>query len=200
MSARQPAPASLRLVEEFVNTLEEDVEELRTPADLARWCAAHGIAGSEIEVDDAAVERATGVREALRALLFANNGHPLDTNAIRTLNDFAATVPHRLRFDAHGSKLEAAGDTVDAALARILLAAHAAMADGTWYRLKACRAPTWRSICVRSLGPRHRSCNAVTFPLVRRSATTPPGPRPPIPRWRSSTWAMPMAIAVPCLG
>ena len=144
MSARQPAPGSLRLVEEFVNTLEEDVEELRTPADLARWCAAHGIAGSEIEVDDAAVERATGVREALRALLFANNGHPLDTNAIRTLNDFAATVPHRLRFDAHGSKLEAAGDTVDAALARILLAAHAAMADGTWYRLKACRAPTCR--------------------------------------------------------
>lgn len=142
MSARQPAPGSLRLVEEFVNTREEDVEGLRTPGDLARWCAAHGIAGTDVEVDDAALERAVGVREALRALLFANNGHPLDTNAIGTLNDFAATVPHRLRFDAHGSQLEPAGRTVDAALARILLVAHEAMADGTWARLKACRQHT----------------------------------------------------------
>jgi predicted RNA-binding Zn ribbon-like protein len=125
-----------------VNTREEDVDELASPRDLARWCAEHGIAGSDVELDGAALQRAIAVREALRALLFANNGHPLDTNAIRTLNDFAATVPHRLRFDAHGSKLEPAGDTLDAAVARVLLAAHEAMADGTWPRLKACRAET----------------------------------------------------------
>ena len=143
MTARQPAPGNLRLVEDFVNTIEDDADELRVPGSLARWCVVHGVAGEDMDVDAGAVERAITIREALRALLFANNGYPLDPAAVRALDRFAAKVPHRLRFDAAGvSKLEPIDNTLDTALARILLAAHGAMADGTWARLKACRAET----------------------------------------------------------
>jgi predicted RNA-binding Zn ribbon-like protein len=45
-----------------------------------------------------------------------------------------------LRFETHGSVLAPRGDGVAAAVGRVLAAVHAAMADGSWARLKACRA------------------------------------------------------------
>jgi predicted RNA-binding Zn ribbon-like protein len=73
------------------------------------------------------------VREALRALLLANNGEPPDPGAIATL-DHAANLT--VRFDADGrARLEPTDGGAAGALLAIV--AHA-QAEGTWPRLKAC--------------------------------------------------------------
>ncbi len=141
--ARQPAPGSLRLVEEFANTIDGDTEELRTPADLGAWCEARGLTRAGTAPDDAALSRARAVRSALRSLLLVNDGYPLDSEALRTLNEFSAGAPHELHFDGSGhAVLEPVVEGTDAALVRILLSVHEAMADGTWHRLKTCRSDT----------------------------------------------------------
>ncbi|HZP56592.1 MAG TPA: CGNR zinc finger domain-containing protein [Dehalococcoidia bacterium] len=143
MAARQPAPGRLRLVEDFVNTREEDDDAITTPAALAAWLAERGLlrGGARATQDD--LRRAREVREALRALLRANNGSPPDDAAIRTLNEFADRARYVLRFSPEGEATLAPGaGGVDGALAEILHIVHHAMADGTWPRLKACRMDT----------------------------------------------------------
>jgi len=58
-----------------------------------------------------------------------------------TLNRAAARAGVSLRFDSGGRvRLEPAARGVDAALGRLVAIAASAMVDGTWARLKACRA------------------------------------------------------------
>ena len=81
------------------------------------------------------------MREALRAVLLAHNGTapPVD-DAAATLDAAAKRARVRLHFDAEcGPWLEPDAGGVDGALGRLLAIAHAAMAEGTWSRLKACR-------------------------------------------------------------
>src|SRR5436309_6037262 len=87
------APEPLRLVQQFVNTvdLEHEREWLPTAAALTEWLGEHGfdIAG---EVTEADLRRAIDVREALRSLLRANNGGSEDAGAVATVNRTAYTV------------------------------------------------------------------------------------------------------------
>ena len=92
------------------------------------------------------LRRALAVREALRAVLLAHNGAALairlrgDVDAAATLDAAAKRARVRLHFDATcGPWLEPDAGGVDGALGRLLAIAHAAMAEGTWSRLKACR-------------------------------------------------------------
>ena len=73
---RAPAEDDLRLVQDFVNTLdrEHDNDLLDGPEGLAAWLEHRGLLAGELRHADAA--RAVEVREALRALLLANNGGP----------------------------------------------------------------------------------------------------------------------------
>ena len=143
-----PTPAGPKLIEEFVNTIELDVEgpereSLPDPAALRAWLAERDLlpAGAVVAGDD--VERAHHVREALRHLLLANNGEPLDPDAVATLNTAADQSHLRVEFspDGHAELVpDAAG--VPGALARILAISYTAMHDDTWQRLKACRFDT----------------------------------------------------------
>jgi len=125
------APEPLRLVQRFVNTVDHEHhrEWIGTPAELAEFLGCE-----EAEVD---VERAHELREALRMLLRANNGAPLDAGALGTVNRAAAGV--RLELDERGRVEVAAADP----LARIVAVAFGAMLEGTWARLKACRNCKW---------------------------------------------------------
>jgi predicted RNA-binding Zn ribbon-like protein len=125
------APEPLRLVQRFVNTvdLEHDREWIGTTAELADFLGCE-----ETEVD---VERAHEIREALRMLLRANNGAPLDTYALGAVNRAAAEL--RLELDEGGRVVVAAGDP----LGRLVAVAFGAMLEGTWPRLKACRNCKW---------------------------------------------------------
>jgi predicted RNA-binding Zn ribbon-like protein len=143
-----PTPAGPKLIEEFVNTIELDVEVLEReslpdPAALRGWLAEHDLLPAGAEVGDEDVERAHRVREALRLLLLANNGEPVDPSAVTTLNSAADESHLRVQFspDGHADLVpDTAG--VPGALSRMLAVSYTAMHDDTWHRLKACKFDT----------------------------------------------------------
>ena len=88
-------------------------------------------------------------REALslhiERLLEANNGVPLDPEAVEFLNRTAARTRVVAAFDDHASwRIEPTSKGVDYALGRLLAGVFAAMSDGSWNRMKACANPECR--------------------------------------------------------
>jgi predicted RNA-binding Zn ribbon-like protein len=142
--SRDPAPGDLRLVQDFVNTLDSDdgfrqIETLREPADLERWLRDRDLVERGARVGRSEFERALELRRALRSLLLAHAGVEPETAALKEVNRVAAAVRVTLQFHDDGStELVPAVGGVDGAFARILAVVAAAMADGTWERLKAC--------------------------------------------------------------
>jgi predicted RNA-binding Zn ribbon-like protein len=141
------APGRLELVRAFVNSndIDEGIDSLATPSQLADWLAENGLGGEGREaaaLDGDAVRRTADLREALRALLLANNGEPLDPAAAPTLNRIAGDARLVVRFDGDGAGLSPAGDGIDAVHAKILEIVFSSIADGSWARLKACREGT----------------------------------------------------------
>ena len=139
---RPPAPAPLELVRQLVNTrdLESGDDALATPADAARWLRAHGLfePGVHITANDAT--RLCAVREAIRALLLANNGGVVDAAACAVLNRAADRCELGARFDPDGTiGVAGRGRGIDGVIATVLAIVLGAVADGSWSRLKACR-------------------------------------------------------------
>src|SRR5436190_420165 len=135
MSAKAPrydlpkaAPQPLRLVQQFVNTVNLE----RGDEWLAAWLQEQGAKPVSRELDEA-----REVREALRELLYANNGQHLETDPVATLNRAAEGAGLTVDF-GRGELVPRAGG-VAGALGRVLAAAFLSMADGSWSRLKACR-------------------------------------------------------------
>ena len=120
------APEPLRQVQLLLNSTNVESGEDWLPD----WLGERGLGGE--------LERARALRGALRSLVLANNGFPLDDGALCTVNTAAEHV--RLRVDADRRvHLESGGDALDT----IVAVALAAMLDGTWSRLKACRNCHW---------------------------------------------------------
>jgi predicted RNA-binding Zn ribbon-like protein len=140
------APGDLELVRAFVNTvdLESGADEAATPERLAAWLRARGLLAPDAPVSDADRARAVELREALRGLILATNeGAPPPPDALATVNKVAGRSALLVRLGPDGtSRLEPRDGGVDAALARLLEIVHRATLEGTWVRLKACRADT----------------------------------------------------------
>jgi predicted RNA-binding Zn ribbon-like protein len=139
---RQPAPGRLVWVQEFVNSIDigDGEDRLSGPEALRAWLTERELldAGERLGVAD--LQRATEVREALRALLHANAGEALDPEAVATLDQAARNARLRVRFAVDGrASLEPDAAGVEQALARLLAIVHGSMEEGTWPRLKACR-------------------------------------------------------------
>jgi predicted RNA-binding Zn ribbon-like protein len=116
------AKASLLLVRDFVNTLdvETNADSLPESGLVAR----------------AELAEAVHVREALRALLMANNGLPADVEgASRVLDRAAQRSGLRVRFASGSARLHPRRG-----VGGVLAAAAEAMGSPDWPRLKACRA------------------------------------------------------------
>ncbi len=152
---REHAPGRLRLVEEFVNTVdfEHGREVLHEPRQLRVLLAELGLLDERVRVDDDDLSAALELREALRSLLLANNGGDVDPEALRTLERTAAGGGLALRFD--GPAVALAPETRDArgALAEIVGVVATAMIEGTWPRMKACR----RDVCQWAFYDRSRN-------------------------------------------
>jgi predicted RNA-binding Zn ribbon-like protein len=146
--SREPAPGDLELVRAFVNTrdVEDGSDELESPAALDAWLAAHELLGEGAGARPADLKRAVAVREALRALLLANNGGPAPGEAaIAALTDAARAARLAVAFDGRGTaRLAPAAEGPPAALGSLLAIVAAAQAEGTWPRLKACAAADCR--------------------------------------------------------
>jgi predicted RNA-binding Zn ribbon-like protein len=144
-----PAPGTLETVRAFVNTLDIDdgIELLTGPAELAKWLADAGLAkgedARELRSTAADVRRATALREALRAHLLAHHDQPLDPQDAATLDATARRARLTLRFTGRDeTALEPEAGGVDGALGRLLAIVARAIDDGTWQRLKVCPADT----------------------------------------------------------
>src|ERR687886_170562 len=98
---RQRAPQPLRLVQEFVNTvdMENGVEELSSPGELAALLDRLGLGGPELRLGERDLRDALEVREALRRLLLGNNGLPVPHEALATLERAGRAGHLALRFD-----------------------------------------------------------------------------------------------------
>jgi predicted RNA-binding Zn ribbon-like protein len=137
MSSRPSAPGALALVEAFLRTRNE----VTGAASLARWCAEHRLPD---QVTDEGYARALALREALRALMLANNGGPAAPEAVALVNAEIARCGVRPEVAPDGSGLRWPPPAVtragDGVLAPVLAGVVTALADGTWPRMKACAA------------------------------------------------------------
>jgi predicted RNA-binding Zn ribbon-like protein len=135
-----------QLISDFVNTRHIDLgevveEQFATPEQLGAWLRGRELLGSSDRVGPADVRHADELREAVRALLLANNEVETDTRSASVVLDRAAERGRvALRFDDCRVQLVAGAPGVAGALGRIAIAVQQAMADGSWHRLKACRA------------------------------------------------------------
>ncbi len=135
-------PNGLDAVIDFVNTvdLEEGSESLASPEDLERWLRSQHLLAGGAGVDASDLSAAIKLREALRALALANNGEQQPGDAWATLENASRAGGLSVHFTGGGDvdvRPEAGGAA--GALALLLARVAAAVADGTWTRVKACR-------------------------------------------------------------
>lgn len=140
---RRPAPGRLALVQSFLNTrwdLRTDHAEILVSTDaLVRWLVAHGLLVGDQRLGDGDLPRVLAVREGLRALVFANNGHSLDEPAIDAMHRASASARSGIRIEPTGPRFLLDADAgLDGALGALYAIAGESMIDGSWQRLKAC--------------------------------------------------------------
>jgi predicted RNA-binding Zn ribbon-like protein len=136
-------PAGLKRVGDFINSVDLMPvlkDEWTDPAALAAWLREHGWVDGEVAATRADLARALEVRESLRALCVANSGGELDPEALPRIQAVADRAGLAVRFDTAEAPLEPRRDGIDAALGRVLAVVAGALNDGTWERMKACRA------------------------------------------------------------
>lgn len=142
------APGALFAVQDLANAHfveEPQADRERAPETIASWLARHGLARETVRVTPRDRQRLLELRRAIRALLAANDDDPLDAGAVATLNRIGAQSTLRVSFDeGGGTRLTTSGDGVDAAIAHLLAIVLHAQSEGTWERLKLCRADDCR--------------------------------------------------------
>jgi predicted RNA-binding Zn ribbon-like protein len=155
---KRGAPGELELVRSFVNTLDHETgaDELAEVAALRAWLAARGLLARGAGSSESELRRTIAVREAIRALLVANNGGPLDPKAASVLEGAARWSRLTVVFDAAGRIVVEPGRSgVAGAVGTLLAIISRAMAEGTWTRLKACAS----SSCAWAFYDHTRNCS-----------------------------------------
>lgn len=139
------APPPLRIVQELVNTTDHEHgrEWLASPAELRSWLCDRRLLGARARVGPGELARALELREALRALLIANNTGRSADEQLAVLNRVSGRSRLGAHFDARGVELRSRARGVDRALGEILGVVATAIGDGSWERLKACRNCRW---------------------------------------------------------
>jgi predicted RNA-binding Zn ribbon-like protein len=137
----------LELIRDFVNTaeLEAGTDALADARGLQYWLVFHGLAELRHRATDEDAAEARAVREAIRDLLSAHNGVEVDRDvASRTLDIAARNAGLAVRF--HGGALAFVPEAKESTggLGPLLAVVAEAMTNGSWQRLKACRAEDCR--------------------------------------------------------
>jgi predicted RNA-binding Zn ribbon-like protein len=121
--SRPPAPGSLALVQAFVNTNDIEAGSDRLP----EWLDSAGLTTGDV----VALRRA---REAIRELIAANGGRPLDDETQAEFERIAASIRPRAALVDGRVELTGGAD----ALTTVLLAVAQATATGAFTRLRIC--------------------------------------------------------------
>lgn len=158
------APGGLRLIEEFVNTVDlpDGEDHLGSIAAARRWLASKGV---EATLDEPARAGLVALREAFRDLLEGNGGHEVSPESV-------ALVMHRLNatrlavvITEEGAHAHPAPEEtgVDDFYARLAAAMITASVYGTWQRLKVCRNDECRfAFYDKSKNARRQWCSMAT--------------------------------------
>ena len=135
---RRKAPGRLALLQRFINTHNHDLpvdwDRIGNGAKAQAWLQSKGLADDP--VTDAQAERLRELREAIRALVIANQSRSLDAVAIKAIPRATLRV---VVGDDGTTTLEAVDGGVDGAVATLLGILHEAQLSGDWPRLKGCR-------------------------------------------------------------
>jgi predicted RNA-binding Zn ribbon-like protein len=149
-AGREPAPGPLGLVQAFVNS-SGDLRDGRRGEEvwadgleLARWLRRRGLLARGQAVTDRDLTRALTVRDAIRALLIANNGGRLDGDAVARLKRAVPRPAMQVEFRGLASHVTPPSQDVEGALRLVVALVYDAMRDGRWERFKACRDPECR--------------------------------------------------------
>lgn len=143
----EQTPPKIRLLRDFVNTYEPQVdgESLSDSSALKGWLVGQHLLAGEAEVSDADLAATLTVREGLRNVLLGHAGHEPDPQTATEFRSVLADLPLRLDFDAGGYRLVSVRrDDVGRALSELLDAVRQTSEDGTWSRLKVCARDTCR--------------------------------------------------------
>jgi predicted RNA-binding Zn ribbon-like protein len=139
---RRKAPGRLELLQRFVNTYNHDLpagwDRLSSPDKARAWLREKGLLAAGERVSEADAVRLRELREAIRALVVANQGAPPDPGPIETIRNAPAGLV--ITLDAAGrTSLEPVRRDVGGAVAALLGILHEAQLTGQWPRLKGCR-------------------------------------------------------------
>lgn len=140
--ADRGTPEPLALIQAVVNTRygRTRPDDWRSPEQLREWLIHNQLLARETPLSQGDQRRLIEVREALRGLLYSNNGMPVAPEHIETLNHIAKHAPLIIHFRQDGqTNLVPDIEGVDGVTSLLLGIVFTAMADGTWTRLKACR-------------------------------------------------------------
>ncbi|MEH1167285.1 ABATE domain-containing protein [Micromonospora sp. CPCC 205539] len=140
-------PAAVRLLRDFVNTFEPQIDDetLIDPDQLRDWFVDRDLMVADARLGPTDLDTAVTVREGLRAVLLGHAGHHADPSALDRLNEALAGAPVTLRFTDGNHGFVAAGSSpLDHALAGLVDAIRRCGEDGTWQRLKVCARDTCR--------------------------------------------------------
>jgi len=137
-------PHSLDLVIDYVNTLDPDEPDdaFATPEGLGSWLVNRRLLkASDLPVCEVDRREAVRLREALRAQMLTHNGAAVDDKAIAALDEAARRGELSVQFRSDGSApLAPRAEGFAGALAQIVVPVAEAARDGSWQRVKACRA------------------------------------------------------------
>ncbi|HET7044238.1 MAG TPA: CGNR zinc finger domain-containing protein [Gaiellaceae bacterium] len=142
---RAPAPAPLRLVQDFVNTEipEWARDDVGTPGALAAWLQARGLLTEDSGVAAEVFVAARALRSALRELALANTlGTPLPVARRDEVDAALGAFTLAVRVPEGAPRLVPTAAGATGALAVIVAVVAEARATGAWERLKACRHET----------------------------------------------------------
>ena len=143
---KKRVPHGLDLVIDFVNTLDVEtaVDSIAQPDELRAWLAERGLPVERAAISPREHAAALRLREALRELTLANNERDGDVgSAWSELERTARAGELAVHFTSAGAVSVAPGASgVAGALSKLLVPVAAGLADGSWARVKACRAAT----------------------------------------------------------
>ncbi len=114
-------------------------ETFTDPDALVSWFASRQLVDDRRTASREDLARAIALREGLRALAFANNGRPLDSQLAAEMADASLGLHVEVRLGPDGPEF-VHGEPVglEPALGLLIALAARAKIDGTWQRLKAC--------------------------------------------------------------